>query len=368
MFCLSSSGYSRPMSFGQGGCNPGEGMDEYYGSMSINTPWPMIERPPFEAVSHPYNAPTAYQSTILTPISLPDNPYAHTRTSPVLSSHSQEYQYPASDSVAHHGLGISTSTPYPSELIRDSSFGLGIAPSGYGLREETLSPKPSRQPARRGSRHSATREPPVQILPHPEGLQRLEQQRRQSYGDPNPQRPRAPGRGRRDPQAEEEDAFVEGLREQNLSWRTIRDMFRERYNKDATEARLQMRQVRRRKERLARWDEHDVLNAEADNQGIQVQVLLRARHDWEQEKYRSIARKMAELGATTTFTAEQCEAQLENIDAQEREREEEEQDNPQQPQETVPRRKRRRTEPKASEEKASQTKTPRERKKPKTTR
>ncbi|OJJ03562.1 hypothetical protein ASPVEDRAFT_739308 [Aspergillus versicolor CBS 583.65] len=356
MFCQSSSGDFRPMSFGQGGCNPNEAMDEFYGG--INAHWPVMERSPYGTVTHPYNA-SAYQNpAILTPISLPDSSYAqaHTRTSPVLSNHSQqqEYQYPVSDSaIPHHGLGITT--PFPSELTRDASFGLGIAPTSYtGLREETISPQPSlpRRRQRRDSRQPAPHNPPVQILPNPHGVQLLEQQRRQSYGDPNTQRPRAPGRGRKDPQAEEEDAFVEGLREQNLSWRTIRDMFRERYNKDATEARLQMRQVRRRKERLARWDEHD------------VRVLLRARHYWEQEKYRLIAQKMAELGATTTFTAEQCEAQLDNIDAQEREREE--QDNAQQSHTTEPRRKRRRTETKEPGEKASQKKTPREKKKTKT--
>ncbi|KAL4921046.1 hypothetical protein BDW62DRAFT_154381 [Aspergillus aurantiobrunneus] len=354
MFCQSSSGYYKPMSFGQGSCNPSEGMDEFYGG--INAHWPVIDRSPYGTVANPYNAPAAYQSSaILTPISLPDTSYAPTRTSPVLSNHSQEYQYPVSDSAAHHGLGITT--PFPSELTRDPNFGLGIAPSRYALRDETLSPQPSKKRARRGSRQSTTREPPVQILPHPEGLQRLEQQRRQSYGDSNTQRPRAPGRGRRDPQAEEEDAFVESLRAQNLAWRTVRDMFRERYNKDATEARLQMRQLRRRKEQPARWDEHD------------VRVLLRARHYWEQEKHRFIAQKMTEFGATAAFTAEQCEAQLEYIDAQEREQERgrEELDNSQQqPQTTEPRRKRQRAESKEPRQRASQTKNPRERKKART--
>lgn len=71
-------------------------------------------------------------------------------------------------------------------------------------------------------------------------------------------RPRAPGRGRRDPQAETEDAFVEELRQQNYPWRLVRDMFCDRFQKDASEARLQMRLLRRRKERLARWDDDDV--------------------------------------------------------------------------------------------------------------
>ncbi|KAL5343322.1 hypothetical protein BJX70DRAFT_393891 [Aspergillus crustosus] len=316
------------MSFVPGGCNTSEGMEDYYGSMHSH--WPGLERSPYAAVNHPYNVP--YQaSAILTPISLPEHSYAHTRTSPVISHHSQEYQYPVSESIGHHGLGIST--PFPRELTRDPNISLGIAPNEYGFREETYSPQPSRKRVRQGSKHSVSREPPVSILPHPEGLQRLEQERRQSYTDSNSQRPRAPGRGRRDPQAEEEDAFVEELRLKNHAWKVIREMFRERYNKDATEARLQMRQSRRRKERLAQWAEHD------------IQILLRARHYWEQQKYQFISQKMAELGATTPFTPEQCEAQLEYIDAQEREREE--RSNAQQPE---PQRKRRRTETKAIEE------------------
>ncbi|KAL2819359.1 hypothetical protein BDW59DRAFT_121923 [Aspergillus cavernicola] len=340
MFRQSPCEYSKPMSFGQGGCNPSGGMEGYYGNLPSQ--WAELERSPYGAVSLPYNAPTAYHApAILTPISLPDSSYVHPRPSPVLSHHSQDYQYPVSESIAHHGLGITT--PFPSELTRDPSIGLGIAPSGYVLREETLSPQPYKKRPRRGSKQSITREPPVNILPHPEGLQRLEQERQHSQGDPHPQRPRAPGRGRRDPQAEEEDAFVERLREQNLAWRVVREMFRERYNKDATEARLQMRQLRRRKDRLARWDEHD------------VQVLLRARDYWEHEKYKLIAQKMTEFGATTFFTAEQCEAQLEYIDAQEREREEGE-GTPQPATTTEPQKKRRRTESKTKASRAKKAK------------
>lgn len=51
---------------------------------------------------------------------------------------------------------------------------------------------------------------------------------------------------------------MEGLRQQNLAWKVVREMFRQRFNKDASEARLQMRLLRRRKERLARRDDHDV--------------------------------------------------------------------------------------------------------------
>jgi hypothetical protein len=97
-------------------------------------------------------------------------------------------------------------------------------------------------------------------MPDPEGVERLERERSQSTpaSAPMPPKPRAPGRGRRDPKAEEEDAFVEDLREQNMAWKRVREMFCERFNKDVTEARLQMRLTRRRKERIARWEEHDV--------------------------------------------------------------------------------------------------------------
>lgn len=87
----------------------------------------------------------------------------------------------------------------------------------------------------------------------------MEDERQHRKDHPQPiARPRAPGRGRRKPQAEEEDAFVEELREQKLKWKTIREMFQERFNKDATVANLQMRLSRRRKERLALWNESDV--------------------------------------------------------------------------------------------------------------
>jgi hypothetical protein len=71
-------------------------------------------------------------------------------------------------------------------------------------------------------------------------------------------RPRAPGRGRRDPEAETEDAFVEELRMERVSWRNVREEFIKRFQKDATEARLQMRFLRRKRERMARWDDSDV--------------------------------------------------------------------------------------------------------------
>lgn len=69
---------------------------------------------------------------------------------------------------------------------------------------------------------------------------------------------RAPGRGRRDPQGEDEDAFVEELRDRHTAWKVVRQEFQERFKKDASEARLQMRLHRRLRERMVRWEESDV--------------------------------------------------------------------------------------------------------------
>lgn len=212
-------------------------------------------------INHPYCTAAFPATSVLTPISLPDTSFAQTRPSPVLSHHSQEYQHSLGDSVPQHGLGITlphqgyprtvtTGIGYPSEVME------------YDPNEGADSPQPPPTKRARRSRKQPppARETPVSILPNPAGLQRLEQERRggQADSDSQWQRPRAPGRGRKDPKAEEEDGFVERLREQNYAWKVIREMFREKYNKDASEARLQMRLSRRRKERLARWDENDV--------------------------------------------------------------------------------------------------------------
>lgn len=188
----------------------------------------------------------------------------------MLSHHSQEYQHslndPAHQHHHHHGLGITAAFP--------GDYPQAVAPAGLGYPSEVMEHhpgdtgySPSQPPAKRqrrggqGNRHTPSgRDVPVNILPDPEGMHRLqqEQQRRGQAEVQTYQRPRAPGRGRKDPQAEEEDVYVEQLREQNFAWKAIREMFRQKFHKDASEARLQMRLLRRRKERLARWDENDV--------------------------------------------------------------------------------------------------------------
>lgn len=161
--------------------------------------------------------------------------------------------------MSRHGLGITA----PFFEASTSGFGLFQPEIDYssGHIIESTPPQRSRRPRRTPKCSQPARVSPVRILPHPDGVQRLEQERRQGLATESqhrePQRPRAAGRGRRDPQAEEEDAYVEGLRKQNLSWKEVAGRFRERFNKDSTEARLQMRMLRRRKS-SAPWHEADV--------------------------------------------------------------------------------------------------------------
>lgn len=199
----------------------------------------------------------------MTPISLPDSSF---RPSPALSHHSaeyasQDYRYSISDSTQPQGLGITAQ--FPSEYPRTSASNAGYVYADdlrfRVVESPSISPQgPPRKRVKRTLSQSSSRDTPINILPNPEGIERIEQERRQPrpLQAVNP-RPRAPGRGRRAPEAEEEDAFVEELRNQNTAWKVVREMFRDRFQKDATEARLQMRLLRR-KERLSRWDDQDV--------------------------------------------------------------------------------------------------------------
>lgn len=206
---------------------------------------------------------------ILTPISLPDSSF---RPSPVVSHQSQEYRpqeyrYINDPIVQPQGLGINA--PFPSEYPQTTAptsinyayahdhlhYGLGQTPSA--------SPQaPHSKRMKRTPSQTPSRDTPINIRPNPEGMERMERDRERKNSQPSPPimppKPRAPGRGRRDPQAEEEDVFVENLRDQKVSWKLVRDMFCEHFNKDATEARLQMRLLRRKKERKARWEDADV--------------------------------------------------------------------------------------------------------------
>lgn len=216
-------------------------------------------------VSTPYCTGTIAPPAILTPISVTES---SVRPSPALNHQpqeycSQEYHYNLTGSVQPQGLGISA--PFPSDFPRATATNPNHFYAHENLQPallQTPNMSPQAPPPKRMNRTSSktpSRDTPVNILPNPEGMERLERERQSGHATPVAYpRPRAPGRGRRDPQAEEEDAFVENLRNQNYPWKIVRDMFRERFQKEASEARLQMRLLRRRKERLSRWDDDDV--------------------------------------------------------------------------------------------------------------
>jgi hypothetical protein len=244
--------------------------------VSISSPWRVsiltdqrVSQSPYLGVYRQYQS-SQQGSILLTPTSLADIPYIQYRPSPGVSHRSQEYPY-IDDAVVPQGLGITSSyhnyIPAPT-----SSPNFGYQPShhqqqyhqlmdfrNYGP-SHTSSPCALGQPSSERPKRQMTsnilasqRNSPVRILPHPEGLQRLERERRGSQTvdptKPQPQKSRPAGRDRRDPQAEEEDAFVENLRAQNLTWKVVAEMFRERYGKNTSEARIQMRMLRRRKVR-----------------------------------------------------------------------------------------------------------------------
>lgn len=107
---------------------------------------------------------------------------------------------------------------------------------------------------------------PVHIQPHPDGVRNMMVPKAVTM----PPKPRAPGRGRRDPQAEEEDALVERLRENGVAWKVVRLRFQETFKKDATEARLQMRLLRRQRDQATRWNLSDVSRYSADRSRVDL--------------------------------------------------------------------------------------------------
>lgn len=206
--------------------------------------------------------------TVFTPISLPDGTFTHARQSPV--------PVPSHDSPAYH-LNVDASVPPPQGLGITAPFSSGFPPAmapsldyppedtteyEYNIPEaaQAAEPEPARRSRRTTQRNTPMRGAPVSILPHPEGLQRLEQERQQSQsqlGSQIQQQVPPSGRGRRDPQRDEEHEFVNRLRDEGISWKVIAQMFSEKFNKPSTPAQLQMRRTRQR-ERPARWDENDV--------------------------------------------------------------------------------------------------------------
>lgn len=253
---------------GQGFPNPGEDMHAYYQALGIE--WTGVNTPPYPYtdINQAYcSAPMAYPDT-LTPVSLVDSSVG---PSPAISNrsqeiHTQDYRYVNDPIIQPQGLGISA--PFPSEYPRTTApnqINYAYAPdhSHYNLGQtpgaSPIAPPPKRM--KRTPSKTPSRDTPVNILPHPEGMERMERARENRNSQPPPPimppKPRASGRSRRDPQADEEDAFVENLREKGYAWKIVRDMFCAHFNKDVTEARLQMR-LKRRKNQRNQWDDADV--------------------------------------------------------------------------------------------------------------
>ncbi|KAJ9294192.1 hypothetical protein DTO271G3_7054 [Paecilomyces variotii] len=291
--------------------NPGSAgrtgrMEEYM--TDLDPQWSSVDASQFIGVSLPYSAAGHPSAAALTPISLPDSSFIDTGPSPVLSRHSQEYHYqPIGDPTAqYHGLGITA--PFPENFPVQAPAGYAFTHGGQIIdynptsAARTITSPRGQQPRPETKTVATRRGTPVSILPHPEGLRRMEQERLHGHiPESQPRelrRPRIGTRGRRDPNADEEDDFVEQLREQNVAWRVVAERFRERFHKDTSEARLQMRLQRRRKGRAAMWDEDD------------IRLLRRAYDYWQDKKYTIIAEKLQEFGAKRAYTEQECEAQL----------------------------------------------------------
>ncbi|KAJ5960098.1 uncharacterized protein N7479_007248 [Penicillium vulpinum] len=299
-----------------------EEMSEYYENMPAH--WPQIPPTPFLGVTSPYCTDNMAQSSMLTPISLSDGSF---RPSPAISHHShgyytQEYQYNLNDPLSAP-LGLGIIAPFPDDFPRSSapSPAYMYAPEPSEIQHsaaQTPSQSPQGPPPSKRARHPSSDTPsrekpgntPINIAPNPEGLLRMEHERQHNIQPSPPILPRirAPGRGRRDPQAEDEDAFVEELRDRQTSWKQVRQEFRDRFNKDASEARLQMRLHRRLRERMVRWEESD------------IKLLIRAHGTWARDKFHYLSDKMKELGGTRLYSPDQCRTQLQLLDAKEQHR------------------------------------------------
>ncbi|KAK4863634.1 hypothetical protein LT330_002412 [Penicillium expansum] len=276
---------------------PSEELTEYYEDIPAH--WPPMPPTPFLG-SSPYCTEPLAQSSFLTPVSLPGGSF---HPSPAISHHSQgyhtqDYQYNFNDPLSAP-LGLGISAPFPNDFPRSSApspaYLYATDPSGIPHSvEQTPSPSPQGPPPAKRAKLPSSETPslekashtPINIAPNPEGVLRMEQNRQQHIQPTSHILPkiRAPGRGRRDPQGEDEDAFVEELRDKATAWKVVRQEFRERFNKDASEARLQMRLHRRLRERMVRWEESD------------IKLLIHAHGIWAKDKFHYLSDKMKELG------------------------------------------------------------------------
>ncbi|EEH11048.1 conserved hypothetical protein [Histoplasma capsulatum G186AR] len=226
-----------------------------------------------------------------TPISLSGTPVLEPGQSPSHSHHDLQYR-DITDSPTHHGLGISgpTTTNYvqpgiftydhPHRDALDNHFLPESQVAGFGLRalngptqSNTLSTR-----SNPGRGH-------VNIAPNPDGLLKLQRDRKRNQGVDASQRRRSgssrrnSGQRSRPSQMDRENEAVRSMRtERNLSWREIVMRINAEFRTNYSASCLQMRMTRM-KHRAMQWPEED------------VQALQRAYEFWESEKFEIISQK-----------------------------------------------------------------------------
>lgn len=210
-----------------------------------------IQSPDIE-VNHPYCTEPIVPIGTLTLISLPDSSF---QRNPALSHHFQELDPEVYQHGINEGIPVTSTSNYPRSLAPSSDLMYAL---DHGIIQPASmlpqAPPEKRVHCRSSTLASCKLQPPINILPNPEGLRQMELDRLCGQPCPKlPPRPRALWRGRRYPQAEIENAFVEELREQKISWKAVRETFQEHFNKDVSEARLQMRLLRHQREQLKRY-------------------------------------------------------------------------------------------------------------------
>ncbi|PGH17955.1 hypothetical protein AJ79_00854 [Helicocarpus griseus UAMH5409] len=266
----------------------------------------------FSTSVNPYVTPAHTTASMPTPISLADKPFLEPRQSPSQSHHDIPYRE-ITDSTVHHGLGISgpSTTGYvqpgvftfdhPHRQTLDNPFSPESQAGGFNPRPLNSATQPSASIARssQGRGH-------VNIAPNPDGLLKMQHERRTSQSGETTQRRRSgssrktSGQRSRPSQMDRENDTVRSLRtERNLPWREIVSYTNAEFGTNYSASCLQMRMTRMR-QRAQQWSEDD------------IRELRRAHDYWESAKFEIISQKMQEFGAGN-FSASQCELKWQEL-------------------------------------------------------
>ncbi|KAK2793236.1 hypothetical protein FQN52_001884 [Onygenales sp. PD_12] len=254
----------------------------------------------FPSSANPYTTTTHTNGNIPTPISLSDSTFLEPRPSPSQSHHSQEFHYhDITDAGTHHGLGITGTTstymqpgifafdPSPHRQTIDNPFQPSTQLGAYSPRhniDASGRPSPWTSPAIPTPQPSQTRGFP-NIAPDPEGLRKLQRERRACQGTEATRRRsgssrRNSGQRSKPSQMDKENEYILLLKEKyNLPWKTIVEKTNGEFGTTHTASCLQMRMTRL-KQRAQQWSEDD------------IQALQKAHEFWEVAKFEIIAQKV----------------------------------------------------------------------------